>query len=180
MTRSMIAGSRKVMDCVTASVVVATTMLICPTPTVAQARGALEIAVVGGPSIYDLSGTGTALAIGPQLPWYPGKPFVVESGIIFFTYSSQFETRTSYLMPELSLQVQGHLKRVRPFIGMGAGVAFGISGPDQTDLTLHATAGIRAEVGGAWGLRGELRVRSIDPWVGTTADFLLGVSRRLR
>ena len=29
-----------------------------------------------------------------------------------------------------------------------------------------------------WGVRGELRMRSIDPWVGTTADWGLGVTRR--
>lgn len=146
----------------------------------APAAKSLEVSVAGGPSDYDLSGTGTALAVGAQLPWRPGRPFVVEPGVMFFTYSSQFETRISYLMPEVSVQVQAELKRVRPFAGVGAGAAFRISGPNETELTLHATAGMRVELSRAWGLRGELRVRSVDPWVGTTADFLFGVGRRLR
>jgi hypothetical protein len=146
----------------------------------APAARSLEVSVAGGPSGYDLSGTGTALAVGAQLPWRPGRPFVVEPAVMFFTYSSQFETRINYLMPEVSLQAEAELKRVRPFAGVGLGAALRISGPSETDLTLHATAGMRVELSRTWGLRGELRVRSIDPWVGSTADFLFGVSRRLR
>lgn len=164
------------------AVTLAWTLAVAPmtTPAQAQAPGSLELSVAGGPSNYDLSGTGTALAVGAQLPWHPGRPFVVEPGVMFYTYSSQFGTRTSHLMPEVSLQVQAQLKRVLPFAGVGAGAAFGLSGPNRIDLTLHATAGVRVELNRDWGLRGELRVRSVNPWVGTTADLLFGVSRRLR
>ena len=78
------------------------------------------------------------------------------------------------------MQAQLPNGRVRPFLGVGAGGGFVVSGAGETVATLHAVGGVRVQVSPAWSLRGELRVRSVDPWVGNMADFRFGVGRRLR
>jgi hypothetical protein len=88
--------------------------------------------------------------------------------------------RFSYLFLELSIQAQLPHGQVRPFLGVGAGGAFVVTGPSETVATLHAVVGLRALIDQSWGIRGEFRVRSVRPWTGNTADILLGVSRRLR
>lgn len=143
-----------------------------------QSHNAVAVSLALGPSAYDLSDTGTAFAVAAQLPWEPVAGLVVEPGITFFAYSSQFDTRFSYLFPELSVQAQLPRGRVRPFFGVGAGGAFVVSGPSETVATLPAVAGVRVTVKADWGVRGELRVRAVRPWTGNTADFLFGLSRR--
>ncbi len=164
----------------TGSLLVAAHALASPAPSVAQSHSAVALGLALGPSAYDLSGTGTAFAVATQLPWEPVAWLVIEPGVTFFTYSSQFDTRFSYLFPELSIRAQLPRGRVRPFLGVGAGGAFVVSGPSETVATLHAAGGVRVALNGMWGVRGELRVRAVRPWVGNTADFLFGVSRRLR
>jgi hypothetical protein len=53
-------------------------------------------------------------------------------------------------------------------------------GPSQLDFTLHGTTGIRVQVSGQWGVRIELRARSVDPFHGNTADIGFGVTRGMR
>ena len=136
--------------------------------------------LAAGPSVYDLSGTGTTVAAAAQLAWEPLAALVIEPGLTFLTYEAQFQDRISFLFPELSVQAQLPGGRVRPFLGVGAGGAFAISGPGETVATLHAVGGARVHVNANWGLRGELRVRAVRPWSGNTADFLIGVSHKLR
>jgi len=159
---------------------VAVCSLTVPAAAAAQNFNPLALSLALGPSPYDLSGTGTGFAVAAGLPWEPVAGLIVEPGVTFFTYSSQFETRFNYLFPELSVQAQLPRGRVRPFLGVGAGGAFVVSGPSETVATLHAVGGVRVAIDATWGVRSELRVRAVRPWVGNTADFLLGVSRRLR
>jgi hypothetical protein len=105
---------------------------------------------------------------------------VIEPGVGFFSYNSQFDIRTSYLFPELSVQGQLQLGRVRPFIGGGGGGAFVLGGEGETVATLHGVGGTRIDISPEWAISGELRVRAVRPWTGNTVDFLFGVSRRLR
>jgi hypothetical protein len=140
----------------------------------------LDLGVAVGPSPYDLSGTGTGAAGAVLLAWAPVRGLVVEPGVTVFAYRSQFDERTTWLFPELSIQGQLPLGRVRPFLGGGAGGGFVASGTGQTVATLHAVGGVRIALGKGWGGLGEMRVRAVRPWTGNTVDFLFGVSRRLR
>jgi hypothetical protein len=137
------------------------------------------IAFLGGPSSYDLAGTGTAGFGAVRFDLPSGRALVFEPGLTVFRYSTSAGERITYLLPELGVQVQVPGGPVRPYVGGGLGFSEFLSGRGQSDLTLHAAAGLRADVGAGWGLRGEVRVRSIDPFAGSTADFGVGLSRRL-
>lgn len=97
-----------------------------------------------------------------------------------FSYHSQFDERTTLLLPELSVQGELVLGSFRPFIGGGAGGAFTLSGIGETAATLHAVGGTRVDLNENWGLLGEMRIRAVHPWTGNTADFMFGVSRGLK
>jgi hypothetical protein len=150
------------------------------TPAGAQAGNRLALSVAAGPSPYDLSGTGTGFAGAALLPWRPLSGLVIEPGLTLFTYQSQFSDRVNYFMPELSVQGELSLGRVRPFLGGGGGGAFTVSGPGETVATLHAVGGFRVDFGPAWGALAEMRVRAVKPWTGNTVDFLFGISHQLR
>lgn len=140
----------------------------------------LALGIAVGPSPYDLSGTGTGAAGAVLLAWAPVRGLVVEPGVTVFSYRSQFDQRTTWLFPELSIQGELPLGRVRPFLGGGAGGGFVAGGTGQTVATLHAVGGLRIAIGEGWGALGEMRVRAVRPWTGNTVDFLFGVSRRIR
>jgi hypothetical protein len=149
-------------------------------PAFAQAGSRLALSVAVGPSPYDLSGTGTGFAAAAELSWRPVVGLVVEPGLTYFTYQSQFAERVHYLMNELSVQGELPLGSVRPFLGGGVGFARVVSGPEQTVATLHAVGGIRVDLSQAWGARAEMRARAVRPWTGNTVDFLFGLSRALQ
>ncbi len=117
------------------SLLVVAGALTVPAVSTGQTPNAVALSVAVGPSPYDLSGTGTGFAAALQLPWEPVAGLVVEPGVTFFTYSSQFDTRFNYLFPELSVQAQLPRGRVHPFLGVGAGGAFVLSGPSETVAT---------------------------------------------
>ncbi|HET7423380.1 MAG TPA: hypothetical protein VFJ92_07460 [Gemmatimonadales bacterium] len=150
-----------------------------PSSTAAQEGQPVTLSLTAGPSAYDLSGTGTSFAVATQGAWELLPALVVEPGLTFFGYEAQFADRVSYLFPEVSIQAQLPRGTVRPFLGVGGGGAFVVSGEGETAGTLHAVGGVRVQLDPRWSLRGELRVRSVDPWVGNTADFMFGVGRRL-
>jgi hypothetical protein len=159
---------------------VLTLLALLPAARPAPAQGRLAVAIAAGPSPYDLSGTGTGAAVGGFLPWRPARGLVVEPGLTVFSYTSQYDERTNLLLPEVSIQGELVLGQFRPFLGGGAGGSFAVSGVPTTTVTLHAVGGARVDLGETWGLRGEMRIRSVHPWTGHTVDFLFGVSRALQ
>lgn len=147
---------------------------------VAQQASRIDLGIAAGPSPYDLSGTGTAFAAGIRAPWQAQRWLVIEPGVGFLSYDEQFGDRITYLFPELSLQGQLHFGRARPFLGGGVGAAFVVGGEGETVETLHGVLGTRLDMSPDWTVSGEFRVRAVKPWAGNTADFLLGLSRRIR
>lgn len=141
-----------------------------------------ETSLIGGPSVYDLSGSGTALALNfGNTSRLAGRTLLVEPNLGYFTYVTQFGTRRHYLFPELGVQVQARLGAVRPYLGGGIGGGIDTKGgPTQFDFTMHAAAGFRMRLSGAWGVRLEARIRTVDPFQGNTTDFGFGLSRGLR
>jgi hypothetical protein len=139
-----------------------------------------SLAVVAGPANYDLSGTGWSWSAGARLDLPLGRLLLLEPGIGFFTYDSQFDTRTSYLFPELSLQLQYPGSTVRPYVGVGAGGAFVLQGGpgSSTEPTVHGALGLRVGVTERWGLRTEARFRNITLDANASIlEIVLGFSR---
>jgi hypothetical protein len=156
-------------------------VLLAPATALAQTGSRLMLSGLAGPSPYDLSGTGTGFVAALELSWRPVSGLVVEPGMTYFTYESQFSERIHYLMNELS--VQGELPRggIHPFLGGGAGFARVLDeSENELELTLHAVGGLRVDLSRSWGARAELRVRSVRPWTGNTADILFGLSGMLQ
>ena len=153
--------------------------LVAPDSTSAQEGRPVTLSIAAGPSIYDLSGTGTSVAVAGQGAMELLPALVVVPGLTFFSYEAQFADRVSYLFPEVSIQAQLPHGTVRPFLGVGGGGGFVVSGEGESAGTLHAVAGVRVQLDPRWSLRGELRVRPVDPWVGNTGDIMFGVGRRL-
>ena len=143
-------------------------------------ESASALSVVGGPWQYDLSGTGTSWFAGLRLAVPIGGPLLLEPGITYARYTSQGDDDVNLVFPEAQLQVELLRRRLRPFIGVGAGPALAwTAGASDTDIALTASAGMRAQVSPLWGVLGELRIRSINPWTGSAAEWTVGISRRL-
>lgn len=137
------------------------------------------VAFIGGPSPYDLAGTGTGAFGAVRFDIPSGRLVVIEPGVGVFRYTSQADESITYILPELSVQVQLPAGPVRPYAGGGLGFTEFLSGRGQSDVTLHAVGGVRLAVGGGWGLRGEARLRAIDPFKGNNLELGVGFTRTL-
>jgi hypothetical protein len=136
--------------------------------------------VSAGRTEYDLSGVGWATVAAARVDLRLLGPLVIEPGLELFRYGTQGATKVTYLMSELSLQVQASLGPVHPYFGTGVGWAPVISGPRGIDgPTLHAAAGSRVDVTTRVSVRGELRIRAIDPWGAAMADITAGIGMKL-
>lgn len=138
-----------------------------------------QLDLLGGISRYDIdrSDTGPAAALRLALP--SGRFFVFEPGVGFLRFENRFGEGISYLMPELSVQVEPIKGPIRPYFGVGAGLTEFLSGRGTNYATMHAAAGIRASIGPRFGLRGDARARTIDPFRQSSFDLMFGVSWRL-
>jgi hypothetical protein len=151
-------------------------LALIPQVGVGQARA---LAVVGGAWQYDLSGTGTSGFGGLRLELPVARLFVIEPDLTYARYSTQFGSSVNYLIPELQAQIQVPGSTIRPFLGGGVGLAHAWAEGDQaTDLSLSAGLGTRIRLGALWTARAELRVRSIDPFHGTVAEWTAGIARQ--
>ena len=155
-----------------------------------------EFAIVAGPANYDLAGTGWSWAAAARLGIPLTSVLRLEPGLEFFTYSSQFLDRVSFLLPEVTLQVQYPGQWMQPYLGVGAGAAYLIEGHDQPlgapwddfyldtedpriEPSAHAAVGLRAGVAQNWGVLGEARVRNISFFKANNSitEFMLGFTR---
>lgn len=164
---------------VLAELTVLAILTVLPAPAAAQ-QPERALMVIAGPSQYDLGGTGTAPFGAVRLALPLGRTFVFEPGLTYLSYTSQFDPRIHHILPEAQLQAQLPGETFRPYLGAGLGASLAVSEGDEVmDLTLSGAAGVRVLLGSGWMLGGELRVRVIDPWTGTTADWGFGLGRRL-
>jgi hypothetical protein len=152
--------------------------LVTGLPGIGSGQGR-ALAVVGGAWEYDLSGTGTSGFGGLRLELPVHRILIVEPGLTYARYSTQFDAGVSYLIPDLQAQVQVPGRWVRPFLGAGVGLAYAWGdGASVTDLSLSGSAGLRVRLAELWSARTELRVRSIDPFHGSAAEWTFGIARR--
>lgn len=160
-----------------ASVALVLASLLAPERGLAQDGTAFTVS--GGAAPYDLSGTGTSWVAGAELSRsLAGGVLVAEAGARLFAYKSQGGATITHLFPEAGLRLQAPLDGIRPYAGAGAGGSLTVRGRRDAEPTLHAVLGVLMRPGPDWCLRPEMRVRSVDPWVGTLADFTLGVGYR--
>jgi hypothetical protein len=141
------------------------------------------VAIIGGAVQYDLSGTGTRGfgGVRAQLPVL--RHLLVEPGVIYMNYRIQGNLRgprVAMWFPEVQLQAELPLATVRPYLGVGAGLAVAsLLDEREMEATAAIAGGARVALPGAWGVGGELRVRAVDPFTGTTAEWGVFLSRRL-
>lgn len=153
-------------------------MLLVPSAVAAQSGLTLS----GGPASWDLSGTGTGSTLAfrwdRRLADPTGLgPVSLEAGLGWFQDGQVGQGAVDLLLPEAGLRIglPGPLA-----VGLGAGWAIGLEDRSGDDLTLWAALGADVDIATDWSLRPEVRVRSVDPWVGTIADFALGLRRAIR
>lgn len=146
-------------------------------PLLGQGEGPpTEGSIIVGASRYELPGTGTGFSLnaGLTIPLVR-RTLSIEPSLGFLRYTTQFGKHSTYMFPELTLQAERRLGAARPYLGAGLGTGtVGLTGPARWKFTLVALGGVRVHLGGRWGVRGEVRLRSVDPWNGHTADFGVG------
>ncbi len=148
-------------------------------PPVGRAVG--QVSAVFGPSPYDLSGTGTGLALNVGFAYRPlRRILVLETNLGYFRYTAQFGTRIIWLFPEISVAAEAHLGRFSPYLGGGVGRGRGSGGGSTVwETTIHGIVGARVALGSGWGLRAEVRARGVGPTEGSTMDFGFGLTYRV-
>jgi hypothetical protein len=160
--------------------------IAAPPAAAAQQQGPpAEIGVMVGASRYELSPTGFGGSTGTGFSFNAGvtlalvrRVVLLEPSLGYATVTTEFGKHTSWIFPELTAQVQRTYGRVRPYVGAGIGTGTqGLTGPTHWKFTLLGLGGVRVHVGGLWGVRAEVRLRSVDPWSGHTAGLGVGFTR---
>jgi hypothetical protein len=153
--------------------------VLLPGTAVSQQGSRSESAITLGPAKYDLTQSGNGFAAEGGVAFRPGSSFLVlEPSLGYFTRKNDFDQRVSWYFPELSVEVEKHLGRLRPFFG--GGVGFGVQTGFTTGNwkgTLHGVVGIRLRLGRGWGTRVEVRWRAVPPFSGHTEDLGFGLIR---
>lgn len=144
----------------------------------AAAQRTTAVTVGGGLAPYDLSGVGTSWVAGAELSTPVGELMLAEAGARLFRYESQGGRYVTHVFPSTGLYLDAGGRDFRVYTGGGIGLSLVPEGRGDTELTLHAAGGFRIRIRPRWLVRPEIRVRSIDPWVGTTGEFTVGVTYR--
>lgn len=153
--------------------VAAGTLLAVASPVEGLAQ--TRVGAAAGIASYDLSGTGTSGVAAIRAAWHRPAPLCIDVGTSFFWYETQGDESVSMLLPEAGLSLE--LRPLPLWFGAGAGYSIGVSGDPDNDLTLYGAVGLDLPFAGSWSVRPEVRIRSVDPWVGTIAEFTVGIAK---
>jgi hypothetical protein len=152
-------------------------LLLCSGPAAAQN---IWGGIVVGAATYDLSGTGVVPLVGASVERYIHRIWRIQANVAYLQYETTAAgTRTHYFFPEAQLHVQIPTRVFRPYVGIGGGAAIQRSGRWRIHPTLSFSSGMKILVTPGWSLGGELRVRSVRPWSGSTADWTIGIHHHL-
>lgn len=154
-------------------------LLLAVGPDAADAQRATAVTAGGGAAPYDLVGVGTAWVAGVELTAPAGELLLAEAGGRVLRYETRSREHVTHVFPSVGLYLDAGGRDVRFYAGGGAGASLVAEGPGDADLTLHGAGGFRVRIRPRWLVRPEMRVRSVDPWAGVTAEFTLGVTHRL-
>lgn len=152
--------------------------LVALGPAEAAAQRTTALTVGGGLAPYDLSGVGTSWVAAAEVSTPAGSLLLAEVGSRVFRYESRAEEFVTHLFPSAGLYLDAGGRDFRVYSGGGVGTSVMAEGRGDTELTLHAATGFRIRIRPRWLVRPEIRVRSIDPWAGTTAEFTVGMTYR--
>lgn len=162
----------------------AAALLVVPSFATAQAaRTAPAVGVTAGILEFDLAGTGTRMFVGAraQIPLTP--LLLLEPGATYMSYRERGlaqATRHHIWFPEAQIQAQMAMGALRPYLGIGAGVALeSVEGQRFTEVTLSAALGARLPIAERLQLGAEVRLRGVDPFTGSTSEFGLSAGWRL-
>ena len=138
-------------------------------------RAERSVALVGGVSQFDLSGTGTTGVIGLRGELSAKRWCVLEAGLMAFRPNEQFGEQLTYVIPEVQVQVQVPSRIVRPYLGLGVGSLIA-SGDRDARRAVSAAGGVRIQIPETrLDVRAELRVRGIGEFFsGAIAEWTLG------
>lgn len=143
----------------------------------AERMAAQSFTIAAGVSSYDLSGTGSEAVGSLRLDGPVATGLRWQAGLGLFQYEPQFGDESTLFLPEAGLEWHPPLGRVPLYIGAGVGANLE-TGPGENEPTLYGAIGLDLGAGASATLRPELRVRAVDPWVGTMADVTLGLRFR--
>jgi hypothetical protein len=175
--RGFIQGSGACMASINKTVTACCLLLLCSGPAAAQNVWG---GIVVGAATYDLSGTGVVPLVGASVERYIHRIWRIQANVAYLQYETTAAgTRTHYFFPEAQLHVQIPTRVFRPYIGIGGGAAIQRSGRWRIHPTLSFSSGMKILVTPRWTLGGELRIRSVRPWTGSTADWTIGIHHHL-
>lgn len=137
------------------------------------------VALVGGVSQFDLSGTGTTGVLGLRGELSAKRWLVFEAGLTAFRPDEQFGQQRTYVIPEIQVQAQVPSRSFRPYVGLGVGSLLA-SGNSDARRALSAAAGTRIVIPETrFNVRAELRVRGIgESFSGAIAEWTVGSGYR--
>lgn len=127
----------------------------------AWSQSAMSFAATGGVASYDLSGTGETVVVGARVTRGFSPFLAVEASADVFAYTTQFEERSTFVIPEIALVVGGTRGTIAPFLSAGLGYGLVVSGPDQSDVSLSAATGIQPRLSRRVRSRLEIRFRNL-------------------
>jgi hypothetical protein len=145
-------------------------LVLLPTGGAAQ-----EVTLSGGPAGYDLSGTGTSWAASARYGHTLRGPLSLEAGLSAFRYEGQSQVHVTYLMPEVGITARSPVWRTAVLLTVGGGYAAVVESDAPGEPTLFAALALDLPAKGSMRIRPSLRVRVVDPWVGTIGEYNLGV-----
>lgn len=142
-------------------------IVLVPGPIAAQRTPARELSAAFGVWEFDASGVDVAPIVALLAARELARPWLLAEARVAYSPLDEDirEEVTRFGVAELQLQAQLPSRRVRPYAGLGAGLAAylsGASGRDSPSATLSAAAGVRLLLGRSVVLRGDLFVRGWD------------------
>ena len=137
------------------------------------------VALVGGLSQFDLSGTGTTGVLGLRGELRAKRWLVLQAGLTAFRPQEQFGEKVTYAIPEVQVQLQVPSRSVRPYLGLGVGAMLA-GGNRDAQRAVSGAGGVRISIPNSrLDVRAELRVRGIgESFTGGMAEWTLGSGYR--
>ena len=139
------------------------------------------IEIVTGFMDYDLSGTGSTVPYAIRGTKALTSHLSLELGSTF-AHPEQQLGRSRFVAPEARLTYSWGRGRWRPFLSGGGG--FAVTASDAVDTrwrsTLLAGGGTRVQLSDRMYAVGEMRLRGLSNFTGTTAEWLGGIGWEIR
>lgn len=142
-----------------------------------EARAQSAISVAAGAASYDLAGVGTSGVGAVRFEWPLASRLGGQVGTSFFWYGTQGVDQVAMLLPEVGVLARPSMS-IPLLVGLGVGHSATVKGTASDEVSLYGALAFDIEDRAGWAVRPEMRVRVLDPWVGTIAEFTLGVRRR--